>query len=77
MILSKLFLLVIGSHLVDWSETVRVCGLFFHRVVNPLTPLFDQNWISPYNIMQTSDGIKKYINNGITNWSDTKFSKLT
>ena len=54
-ILSKLFLLVIGSHLVDWSETVRVCGLFFHRVVNPLTPLIDQNWISPYNIMQTSD----------------------
>ena len=49
--------------------------------LNPLTPMGDQDRISPYYIYTVSCRqvmrIKKNINYGITNWSDTKFSKLT
>ena len=41
----------------------------------------DQDRISPYNINTISSKqmmrIKKNINKGIINWSNTKFSKLT
>ena len=52
-------------------------NLFF----NPLTPMSDQDKISPYNIDTISSRqvmrIKKNINQGIVSWSNTKFSKLT
>ena len=48
---------------------------------NPLTPMSDQDRISPYNIKQTSDENKKkiYINYRIICISsfNTKFSELT
>ena len=52
-------------------------NLFF----NTLTPMSDQDKISPYNIDTISSRqvmrIKKNINQGIVSWSNTKFSKLT
>ena len=51
------------------------------KFVNPLTPMSDQDRISPYYICTISwtqvMGIKKTINYGISNWCNTKFSKLT
>ena len=51
------------------------------RNVNPLTPVSDQDRISPYYICTISCrqvmGIKENINYGTTNWSGTKFSKQT
>ena len=48
--------------------------------LNPLTPISDKDRISPYSIYTTSGRqvmrIKENINYGITNWSDTRFSKL-
>ena len=48
--------------------------------INPLTPVSDQDRISPYYIYTISHRqvmrIKKNINYGITNWFNTKFSKL-
>ena len=48
---------------------------------DPLTPVSDQNKISPYYICTKSSRqvmrIKKNINWGVTNWFDTKFFKLT
>ena len=47
-------------------------------LVNPLTPMSDQDRISPYNINTILSRqvmrIKKNINYRIANWSDTKFS---
>ena len=52
-----------------------------HTDVNPLTPMSDQDRISPYNINIISCRqvmrIKKNINQGIISWSKTKFSKVT
>ena len=49
--------------------------------LNPLTPMSDQDRISPYNINTVSSrqamGIKNNINLGIISWSSTKFSELT
>ena len=49
--------------------------------VNPLTPMSDQNRISPYNINKISTRwvirIKKNITLGIISWSNTKFSEPT
>ena len=49
--------------------------------INPLTPISDQDRISPYNINTISSSqvmrIKKNINKGIISWSNTKFFKLT
>ena len=49
--------------------------------INPLTPMSDQDRISPYFIYTISYKqvmrIKKNISYGISYWSDTKFSKLT
>ena len=49
-------------------------------VINPLSPVSDQDRISPYYIYTKSCRqvmrIEKNINYGITHWSDTKFSKL-
>ena len=82
----KTFLKLEVSHmpaLADYQET------FLNRkqipwsltLLNPLTPMSDQDRISPYYIYTISCRqvmrIKKNINYGITNWSDTKFSKLT
>ena len=51
------------------------------KCLNPLTPMSDQDRISPYNINTISSRqvmrIKKNINKGIISWSNTKFSKLT
>ena len=48
---------------------------------DPLTPISDQDRISPYSINTISSRqvvrIKKYINLGIISWSNTKFSELT
>ena len=82
----KTFLKLEVSHmpaLADYQET------FLNRkqipwsltLLNPLTPMSDQDRISPYYIYTISCRqvmrIKKNINYGITNGSDTKFSKLT
>ena len=49
--------------------------------IDPVTPMSDQDGISPYNIDTMSIRqvmrIKKTINLGIINWSNTKFSELT
>ena len=49
--------------------------------LNPLTPMFDQDRISPYNINTVSSRqvmrIKKNIDKGIISWSNTKFLQLT
>ena len=48
---------------------------------DPLTPMSDQDRISPYSINTISTRqvmrIKKNINLGIISWSNTKFSELT
>ena len=54
----------------------------FLRKINPLTPMSDQNWITPYtefwnNIKQTSDENKEKYQLGDISWSNTKFSKIT
>ena len=47
--------------------------------INPLTPMGDQDRISPYNITSKSTRwvmrINKNINLGIISWSNTKFSE--
>ena len=52
-----------------------------HTDVNSLTPMSDQDRISPYNIDTISCRqvmrIKKNINQGIIGWSKTKFSRVT
>ena len=57
------------------GEGVNGIGLY------PLTPVSDQDRISPYYIYAISCRqvvrIKKNINYGITDWSDTKVFKLT
>ena len=82
----KTFLKLEVSHmpaLADYQET------FLNRkqipwsltLLNPLTPMSDQDRISPYYIYTISCRqvmrIKKNIYYWLTNWSDTKFSKLT
>ena len=68
-----------------WAERSKI-GLFsiqFLRLLllNSLTPVIDQNRISPYNINTLWGSqkvrIKKNINWGIISWSNTKSSKLT
>ena len=53
----------------------------WYNLVNPLTPIIDQDRISPYNINKISArygmSIKKNINLGVISWSNTKFSELT
>ena len=50
-------------------------------ILNPSTPMSDQDWISPYYFKPTSSRqvmrIKKNIIEGIINWSNNKFSKIT
>ena len=49
------------------------------NIINPLTPISDQGWISPYNINTISSRqvmrMEKNINLGIISWSNTKFSE--
>ena len=45
--------------------------------LDPLTPMSDQDRISPYNIKQTNDEKKGKKNKGTISRSNTKFSKLT
>ena len=49
--------------------------------LNPLSPMSDQDRISPYNIKTKSARkvmrIKKNINLGMISWYDTKFSEVT
>ena len=82
----KTFLKLEVSHmpaLADYQETFlnRKQFPWSLTLLNPLTPMSDQDRISPYYIYTVSCRqvmrIKKNINYGITNWSDTKFSKLT
>ena len=62
-----------------WSPT-RLCNILMIPL-HPLTPMSDQNRISPYSINPISSRqvvrIKKYINLGIISWFNTKFSELT
>ena len=55
--------------------------LVIGKLFNPLTPISDQDRISPYNINTISTRkvmkIKKNINLGIISGSNTKFSVLT
>ena len=46
-------------------------------VINPLTPVNDEDRISPYNINQISDENKEKYQFVDYYWSDTKFSVLT
>ena len=50
------------------------------QLINPLTPMADQERISPYNVNTISTRyemrIKKTINLGIIRWLNTKFSEL-
>ena len=46
-------------------------------ILNPSTPVSDQDRISPYNIEQTSDENKEKYQLGIISWFNTKFFKLT
>ena len=46
-------------------------------ILNPSTPVSDQDRISPYNVKQTSDENKKKYQLGIISWFNTKFSELT
>ena len=56
-------------------------NLVIGKLFNPLTPISDQDRISPYNINTISTRkvmrIKKNINLGIISGSNTKFSVLT
>ena len=67
---------VVCQKMVTFKSTVNI-----DTDVNPLTPMSDQDKISPYNIDTISSRqvmrIKKNINQGIISWSNTKFSKLT
>ena len=62
-----------------WSPT-RLCNILMIPL-HPLTPMSDQNRISPYSINTISSRqvvrIKKNINLEIISWSNTKFSELT
>ena len=59
-----------------WSPTKEAIGC-----LNPLTPMSDQDKISPNDINTVSTRqvmrIKKTISLGIISWSNTKFSELT
>ena len=46
-------------------------------ILNPSTPVSDQDRISPYNIKQTSKENKEKYQLGFISWSNTKFFKLT
>ena len=54
---------------------------FIHKHTNTLTPISDQDRISPYNINTVSSRqvmrIEKNVSWGIISWSYTKFHKLT
>ena len=80
--------LVSQTHKSFWNILWPCCYCTFTEylmaivwVVNYLTPMCDQDRISPYNINtiwgRQVMGIKKNINKGIISWSNTKFSKLT
>ena len=59
---------------VGWVKDLLFVYLYF---LNPLTPMSDQDRITPYNINQISDENKENINLGIISWSETQFSELT
>ena len=54
---------------------------FVIKIYSPITPMSDQDKISPYNINTISSmqvmKIKKNNSKGIIHWSNTKFSELT
>ena len=65
-----------------WSTVLTKKGqIYEYAMVNPFTPMSDQDRISPYNINTISSRqvmrIEKNINYGIISWSNTKFSELT
>ena len=53
------------KNITSWAY-FKQCGIFYHFPLNPLTPMSDQDRISPYNINTISSGqvmrIKKNIN---------------
>ena len=60
------------------SDSIKI-PLKRAKILKALTPISDQDIISPYryNIKQISDKEKKNVNYGIVSRSNTKFSKLT
>ena len=67
-----------------YAEYVRVCGCAIRRfnpALNFLTPMSDQERVSPYNIQRILSRqvmrIKKNSDKGIFTRSKAKFSKLT
>ena len=72
-----LIILMNGLAVLLWGELRYRLLLGF----SPLTPMSDQDRISPYNINTVSSRqvmrIEKNINLGMINWSNTKFSELT
>ena len=63
------------------SSKYAACKLVEQFYFNPLTPISDQDRISPYiiNTLSTREvmRIKKNIDLGLISWFDTKFSELT
>ena len=63
------------------TTSVESLASFSQNDFNPLTPMSDQDRISPYNINTISTRqvmrIKKNIILGIISWSNTKFAELT
>ena len=63
------------------SSKYAACKLVEQFSFNPLTPISDQDRISPYiiNTLSTREvmRIKKNIDLGLISWFDTKFSELT
>ena len=78
---SSLMFYCTSSKLPVWTLSPHLFVIMLTFVlINPLILVSDQDKISPYYIYTISCRqvmrIKKNINHGITNWSNTKFSKL-
>ena len=80
-----IFILVRYSVITYWKLAAVKCHpdtivKVTKQLINPLTPMTDQDRISPYNINTISTRyemrMKKNTNLGIIRWSNTKFSEL-
>ena len=72
---------IVSRHCFAIITIITIISKVLRSQVNPLTPMSDEDRISPYNINTISSRqvvrIKKYINLGIISRSNTKFSELT
>ena len=72
---------IVSRHCFAIITIITIISKVLRSQVNPLTPMSDEDRISPYNINTISSRqvvrIKKYINLGIVSRSNTKFSELT